>query len=118
MLGAYLPILVFMIISLIIGFVMYGLGALLSSHRPDPEKNAAYECGFSAFENSRIPFDIRYCLVAILFIIFDLETAFFIPWAVAFRHLGFFGFISMMIFLGILVIGFIYEWASGALEWE
>lgn len=118
MLTDYFSILVFIIIALVIGSVMYTLGNVLSKHNPDPEKNSAYECGFSAFENTRIPFDIRFCVIAILFIIFDLETAFFIPWAVAFRKIGLFGFVSMMIFLSILVVGFIYEWKRGALEWE
>lgn len=118
MLTQYLPVLVFLIIALGLGVVMLGAGSLLSKHKPDPEKNAPYECGFPAFESARIPFDIRFYLVAILFIIFDLETAFFFPWAVVLRKVGMFGFVSMMLFLGLLVIGFIYEWKRGALDWE
>ncbi len=97
---------------------MLGAGSLLGAHHPDSVKNAPYECGFSAFESSHIPFDVRFYLVAILFIIFDLETAFFVPWALVLRKIGWFGFSAMMIFLGLLVIGFIYEWKRGALEWE
>lgn len=97
---------------------MFAIGALLSPHRPDAEKNSPYECGFVPFEDARLPFDVRFYLVAILFIIFDLETAFFFPWAVVLRKIGWPGFIAMMIFLGLLVIGFIYEWKRGALEWE
>ena len=118
MLSQYLPVLVFIIIGLGLGLVMLGAGSLLSVHHPDPEKNSPYECGFPAFENSHIPFDVRFYLVAILFIIFDLETAFFFPWALVLRQLGWFGFSAMMMFLGLLVIGFIYEWKRGALEWE
>ncbi|RUR13976.1 NADH-quinone oxidoreductase subunit A [Legionella sp. km772] len=118
MLSQYLPILVFIILGLILGVVMMGAGALFSKHQPDSAKNAPYECGFGAFESSHIPFDVRFYLVAILFIIFDLETAFFFPWAVALRKLGWFGFGAMMLFLGLLVIGFIYEWKRGALDWE
>ena len=115
MLSQYLPVLVFIILGLAIGLVMLGAGSLLSTHKPDAEKNSPYECGFAPFENSRIPFDVRFYLVAILFIIFDLETAFFFPWALALRKIGWFGFSAMMIFLGLL---FIYEWKRGALEWE
>jgi len=118
MLSNYLPILVFIIIALALGIAMLGAGSLLSRHNPDSAKNAPYECGFDAFESSRIPFDVRFYLVAILFIIFDLETAFFFPWALVLRHLGWFGFAAMLMFLGLLVIGFIYEWKRGALEWE
>lgn len=118
MLSEYLPILVFIIIGLGLGLVMLGAGSLLSPHQPDAEKNSPYECGFSPFESSRIPFDVRFYLVAILFIIFDLETAFFFPWALVLRKIGWFGFFGMMLFLGLLVIGFIYEWKRGALEWE
>jgi NADH-quinone oxidoreductase subunit A len=118
MLSQYLPILVFIIIGLGLGFVMLGAGSLFSTHKPDVEKNSPYECGFPAFESSHIPFDVRFYLVAILFIIFDLETAFFFPWALVLRKIGWFGFTSMMLFLGLLVIGFIYEWKRGALEWE
>ena len=118
MLSQYLAILVFIIISLGLGLLMLGAGSLFSVHKPDSEKNSSYECGFSAFESSRIPFDIRFYLVAILFIIFDLETAFFFPWALVLRKIGWFGFGAMMLFLCLLVIGFIYEWKRGALEWE
>ncbi len=118
MLSQYLPVLVFIIIALGLGLAMMGAGTLLSTHKPDPEKNAPYECGFGAFESSHIPFNVRFYLVAILFIIFDLETAFFFPWALALRTIGWFGFGAMMLFLGLLVIGFIYEWKRGALEWE
>jgi NADH-quinone oxidoreductase subunit A len=118
MLSQYFSILILIGIALAIGLVLLAGGALLSKHNPDAAKNAPYECGFDAFETSHIPFDVRFYLVAILFIIFDLETAFFIPWAVVLRKIGWFGFYAMMIFLGLLVIGFIYEWKRGALEWE
>ena len=118
MLSHYLPILIFIAIGLAIGVAMLAAGSLLSKSNPNSEKNAPYECGFDAFESSHIPFDVRFYLVAILFIIFDLETAFFFPWALVLRKIGWFGFFSMMIFLGLLVIGFIYEWKRGALEWE
>jgi NADH-quinone oxidoreductase subunit A len=118
MLSNYLPVLVFIIIASVIGVVAISLAALVAKHNPDPAKNSPYECGFPAFENARIPFDVRFYLVAILFIIFDLETAFFFPWALSLRQLGWFGFSAMMVFLSILVIGFIYEWKRGALEWE
>ena len=118
MLAEYLPVFVFIIISLALGLAMLGAGALFSTHHPDAEKNSPYECGFPAFETSHIPFDVRFYLVAILFIIFDLETAFFFPWALVLRKIGWFGFAAMMLFLGLLVIGFIYEWKRGALEWE
>ena len=118
MLTNYLPVLVFVIIALVLGLAMMGAGALLSPHHPDSEKNSPYECGFAAFENSRIPFDVRFYLVAILFIIFDLETSFFFPWALVLRQLGWFGLSAMMVFLSVLVIGFIYEWKRGALDWE
>lgn len=118
MLSQYLPILVFIAIGLLIGGVMLGVGSLLGKHNPSAAKNAPYECGFEAFESSHIPFDVRFYLIAILFIIFDLETAFFIPWALALRKIAWFGFFAMMIFLGLLVLGFIYEWKRGALEWE
>ncbi|MFI4963197.1 MAG: NADH-quinone oxidoreductase subunit A [Legionellales bacterium] len=118
MLTQYMPVLIFIILGLIIGGVMLGAGSLLSKHSPDEAKNAPYECGFGAFESAHLPFDVRFYLVAILFIIFDLETAFFFPWALALRHIGWFGFGGMMLFLSLLVIGFIYEWKRGALEWE
>ena len=118
MLIQYLPILVFIIIGLGLGLVLMTAGTLLGPHEPDEAKVSEYECGFSAFETARLPFDVRFYLVAILFIIFDLETAFFVPWAVVLRKIGWFGFGGMMIFLSLLVVGFIYEWKKGALEWE
>ena len=118
MLENYLPVLIFMIIGLGVGLIAPILGYLLGPKKPYPEKNSPYECGFDAFDDARSPFDVRYYLVAILFIIFDLETAFLIPWAVVFRELGWVGMISMGIFLGLLTVGFIYEWKKGALEWE
>ena len=118
MLEQYLPILIFVAIAIGLGLVMLALGALLSPRQPDPEKNSPYECGFGPFENARIPFDVRFYLVAILFIIFDLETAFLFPWAVTLREIGWYGFFTMAVFLGLLVIGFVYEWMKGALEWE
>src|SRR3954471_1361270 len=95
-----------------------GLSRLLGIHRPDSEKLSPYECGFEAFEDARMKFDVRYYLIAILFILFDLEIAFLFPWAVVLQEIGFFGFMAMLVFLGILVVGFIYEWMKGALEWE
>jgi NADH-quinone oxidoreductase subunit A len=114
----YLPILIFIIVGLGLGCVMILAGSLLGPKRPDSQKLSPYECGFEAFEDSRMKFDVRYYLVAILFIIFDLEIAFLFPWAVVLDRIGLFGFIAMLVFLGILVIGFIYEWKKGALEWE
>src|SRR5688572_16976595 len=95
-----------------------GLSRLLGTHNPDSEKLSPYECGFEAFEDARMKFDVRYYLIAILFILFDLEIAFLFPWAVVLKEIGFFGFMSMVLFLAILVVGFIYEWMKGALEWE
>ena len=118
MLANYLPIFIFMIVALAIGGALLILGLLLGPNRPNRAKLSPYECGFEAFEDSRMKFDVRYYLVAILFIIFDLEIAFLFPWAIALREIGRFGFLSMMLFLGILVVGFIYEWKKGALEWE
>jgi len=118
MLSQYLPILVFILVGMAFGAVLLGAGSLISVSKPDAEKNSPYECGFPAFESAHIPFDVRFYLVAILFIIFDLETAFFFPWALVLRELGWVGFTAMMVFLGLLVIGFIYEWKRGALEWE
>jgi NADH-quinone oxidoreductase subunit A len=110
-------------VGLIVGVVMAALGFILGTRRPDPEKNSPYECGFEAFEDARMKFDVRYYLVAILFIIFDLEIAFLFPWAIVFKDfiaqgIGLFAFTAMMLFLAILVVGFIYEWKRGALEWE
>jgi NADH-quinone oxidoreductase subunit A len=118
MLLQYMPILVFIIIALILGLVLLGAGSLFSSHKANTAKNSPYECGFPAFENARLPFDVRFYLVAILFIIFDLETAFFVPWAIVLRKISWPGLLAMGLFLGLLVIGFIYEWKRGALEWE
>ena len=118
MLEQYFPILLFIAFGLVLGLVMLGAGRVLSPNRPDPEKLSPYECGFEAFEDARMKFDVRYYLVAILFILFDLEIAFLFPWAVVLPDIGFFGFASMMVFLLILIIGFIYEWKKGALEWE
>ena len=118
MLENYLPILIFMIIGLLVGGGAMAAGFVLAERRPDPHKDGPYECGFEAFESARLKFDVRYYLVAILFIIFDLEIAFLFPWAVALEGLGLVGFMAMVIFLAILVVGFIYEWKKGALEWE
>jgi NADH-quinone oxidoreductase subunit A len=118
MLENYLPILVFITLGGIIGAVVIALGFVLGPHKPDSEKQSAYECGFEAFEDTRMKFDVRYYLVAILFIIFDLEIAFLFPWAVALDQVGQVGFWAMVLFLAILVLGFIYEWHKGALEWE
>jgi NADH-quinone oxidoreductase subunit A len=118
MLDNYLPIMIFIAIGIAIGVLPILAGFLLAPHKPDNEKLSPYECGFEAFEDSRMRFDVRYYLVAILFIIFDLEIAFLFPWAVVLDTIGLFGFVAMMIFLSILVIGFIYEWKKGALEWE
>jgi len=118
MLAQYFPILLFILVGVAIGVLPVLLGWLVAPSRPDPEKLSPYECGFEAFEDARMKFDVRYYLVAILFILFDLEIAFLFPWAVVINDIGLFGFVSMMIFLGILVVGFVYEWMKGALEWE
>jgi NADH-quinone oxidoreductase subunit A len=118
MLENYFPILLFVFVGLAVGAVSMTLGYFLAPNRPDAEKLSPYECGFEAFEDARMKFDVRYYLVAILFILFDLEIAFLFPWAIVLEEIGFFGFVAMMIFLGILVVGFIYEWMKGALEWE
>ena len=118
MLENYFPILLFILVAIVFGGIMVAAGAVLAPHRPDSEKLSPYECGFEAFEDARMKFDVRYYLVAILFIIFDLEVAFLFPWAVAFKGVGTFGFWSMMVFLTVLTIGFIYEWRKGALEWD
>ena len=118
MLENYFPILLFILVGLGVGLGPLILGKLVSPNKPDAEKNSPYECGFEAFEDARMKFDVRYYLVAILFILFDLEIAFLFPWAVALKELGLFGFWAMMLFLGVLVIGFIYEWMKGALEWD
>lgn len=118
MLENYLPILVFIALGLSFGIVPIFAARLLGPNRPDSAKLSPYECGFEAFEDTRMKFDVRFYLVAILFIIFDLEIAFLFPWAVVLQDIGWFGFWAMFVFLGILVIGFIYEWKKGALEWE
>jgi NADH-quinone oxidoreductase subunit A len=118
MLQNYLPVLLFMLIGVVGGLIAPLLGYILGPRRPNAEKLSPYECGFPPFDDARLPFDVRFYLVAILFIIFDLETAFLVPWAVVFRELGWFGLGVMGIFLGILTVGFIYEWKKGGLEWE
>ena len=118
MLDQYFPILLFMLFGLGMGAMMLAVGRFVSPNRPDPEKLSPYECGFEAFGDARMKFDVRYYLVAILFILFDLEIAFLFPWAVVLQDVGFFGFAAMMLFLLILVVGFIYEWKRGALDWE
>ncbi|KAF0812595.1 NAD(P)H-quinone oxidoreductase subunit 3 [Andreprevotia sp. IGB-42] len=122
MLQNYFPILLFLIIATVVGVLPMALGKglsmVLGTNKPDAAKLSPYECGFEAFEDARMQFDVRYYLVAILFILFDLEVAFLVPWALVLKEIGSFGFISMMIFLAILVVGFVYEWMKGALEWE
>jgi NADH-quinone oxidoreductase subunit A len=118
MLREYFPILLFIAVGIAIGIAPMALGKLLGPSRPDPEKLSPYECGFEAFEDARMKFDVRYYLVAILFILFDLEIAFLFPWATVINDIGFAGFLSMMLFLAILTVGFVYEWMKGALEWE
>lgn len=118
MLDNYFPVLLFIMVGLAIGVAPLVLGRILGPHRPNAAKLSPYECGFEAFEDARMKFDVRYYLVAILFILFDLEIAFLFPWAIVLKEIGMFGFVSMMIFLAILVFGFIYEWKKGALEWE
>ena len=117
-LDQYLPVILFILVGAVVGIAPQVLGALLGPNRPDQAKNSPYECGFEAFEDARMKFDVRYYLVAILFILFDLEIAFLFPWAVALKEIGASGFWAMMIFLGILVVGFAYEWKKGALDWE
>lgn len=114
----YLPILIFLCLGIGFGVVPIVLAWIVSLKRPDDAKLSPYECGFSEFDDARLPFDVRFYLVAILFIIFDLETAFLFPWAVALRDIGHAGFWAMMLFLLVLVVGFVYEWRKGALEWE
>ena len=118
MLGEYLPILLFLFVSTGLGIALLVMGWVLGPRRPDAEKLSPYECGFEAFEDARMQFDVRYYLIAIQFIIFDLEIAFVFPWAVNFRNLGIVGLTEMGIFIGLLVLGFIYVWKKGALEWE
>ena len=114
----YLAILIFLGVSAFLGIVLLVLPFVVAPVKPDPEKLSAYECGFNAFEDARLKFDVRFYLVSILFIIFDLEVAFLFPWAITLSETGLFGFCSMMVFLGVLTVGFIYEWKKGALEWE
>ena len=117
-LDSYLPVLLFILVGIGVGIAPPALGYLLGTNRPDAAKNSPYECGFEAFENARMQFDVRYYLVAILFILFDLEIAFLFPWAVALKEVGAAGFWAVVIFLAILVVGFAYEWKKGALDWE
>jgi NADH-quinone oxidoreductase subunit A len=114
----YLPLAVFIAVALALGLVLLIAPFLVAYKQPDPEKLSAYECGFNAFDDARMKFDVRFYLVAILFIIFDLEVSFLFPWAVAFGDLGLYGYWSMMVFLAVLTVGFIYEWKKGALEWD
>jgi len=118
LLESYLPLVIFIGVAVVIGLALLVAPFVVAYKNPDPEKLSAYECGFNAFDDARMRFDIRFYLVAILFIIFDLEVAFLFPWAVSFGSLGWFGFVSMVIFLGVLTIGFVYEWKKGALEWD
>jgi NADH-quinone oxidoreductase subunit A len=118
MLASYLPVFVFLVAALLIGVMPVLAGFILAPHKPDNAKLSAYECGFEAFADARMQFDVRYYLVAILFIVFDLEIAFLFPWAVALKDVGMVGFWAMFVFLLILVVGFIYEWRKGALEWD
>jgi len=114
----YLPVLLFILVGASVGAISQAIGYILGPNRPDAEKNSPYECGFEAFEDARMKFDVRYYLVAILFILFDLEIAFLFPWAVALKEVGTTGFVAVAIFLAILVVGFAYEWKKGALDWE
>jgi NADH-quinone oxidoreductase subunit A len=118
LLHSYMPIVIFIGVATAIGLALLVSPFIVAYKQPDSEKLSAYECGFAAFDDARMKFDVRFYLVAILFIIFDLEVAFLFPWAVVFKQIGWFGFWSVMIFLGVLTIGFVYEWKKGALEWE
>src|SRR5674476_253762 len=118
MLENYFPVFVFILIGIVFGIAPVITGMVVAPYRPNSEKLSPYECGFEAFEDARMKFDVRYYLIAILFILFDLEIAFLFPWAIVIKEIGLFGYVSMMVFLGILVVGFIYEWMKGALEWE
>src|SRR5690349_19788161 len=114
----YLPLVVFIAVAIVIGLALLVAPFIVAYQNPDPEKLSAYECGFNAFDDARMKFDVRFYLVSILFIIFDLEVAFLFPWAITFKQVGLFGFWSMMAFLAVLTIGFVYEWKKGALEWD
>ncbi|MCX8514018.1 MAG: NADH-quinone oxidoreductase subunit A [Burkholderiales bacterium] len=114
----YFPIIFFVVVAFIMGAILIVAGRLIAAHKPDIHKNSPYECGFEAFEDARMKFDVRYYLIAIIFILFDLEIAFLFPWALVFRNLGMYGFIVMAVFLAILIAGFAYIWKKGALEWE
>lgn len=114
----YFPILFFAALACAMGVAMMVAGRLLGRHKPNVQKNSPYECGFEAFEDARVKFDVRYYLIAIIFILFDLEVAFLFPWALVFKHLGMYGFAVMAVFLTILIAGFVYIWKKGALEWE
>mgnify|MGYP000927416825 CR=1 FL=1 len=124
MLESYFPVLVFILVGVAFGFAPVLTGLIVAPHRPDSEKLSPYECGFEAFEDARMKFDVRYYLIAIIFILFDLEVAFLLPWATIFKEIAsvesvrWFGFIEMVVFIGILVVGYIYAWAKGALDWE
>ena len=118
LLSSYLPVVIFIAVAMAVGLALVVAPFLVAYRNPDPEKLSAYECGFNAFDDARMKFDVRFYLVSILFIIFDLEVAFLFPWAVSLKEIGVLGFWSMMVFLGILTIGFIYEWRKGALEWD
>ncbi|MBB4207471.1 NADH dehydrogenase subunit A [Roseinatronobacter bogoriensis subsp. barguzinensis] len=118
LLASYLPIMIFFAIAVALGLLLMLSAIVIAVRNPDPEKVSAYECGFNAFDDARMKFDVRFYLVAILFIIFDLEIAFLFPWGVAFSDMSMTGFWSMMVFLGVLTVGFAYEWKKGALEWE
>ena len=118
LLNQYLPLVIFIAVAIGIGVALLVAPFIVAYRQPDPEKLSAYECGFNAFDDARMKFDVRFYLVSILFIIFDLEVSFLFPWAVAFEKLGLFGFWSMMVFLAVLTIGFAYEWKKGALEWD
>ena len=117
-LSEYLPVLVFLLVGIIIGVLPPLLSLLIAPRNPDDRKNAAFECGFDPFENTRMPFNIRYYLIAIVFIVFDLETAFLFPWAIHFRGMPLLGIVSMVLFLAVLIAGFVYEWRKGAIEWD
>jgi NADH-quinone oxidoreductase subunit A len=118
LLASYLPLVIFIGVALAIGAALLIAPFIIAFQNPDPEKLSAYECGFNAFDDARMKFDVRFYLVSILFIIFDLEVAFLFPWAITFKQVGLFGFWSMMAFLAVLTIGFVYEWKKGALEWD